>query len=104
MTTPWKRNKIAAIEVMGTEISRYTDSYSIVRRIFHFGVFQPYPLEREGVIMGRMISFFYGVVAHAGFLILLVYLIGFLGNFVVPKSIDSGQVGLVGQGKQFSKA
>jgi len=47
--------------------------------------------------MGRMISFFYGVVAHAGFLIILLYLIGFLGNFVVPKSIDSGQAGPFGQ-------
>ena len=47
--------------------------------------------------MGRIISFLYGVIAQAGFLIVLLYLIGFLGNFVVPNSIDSGQVGPFGQ-------
>lgn len=47
--------------------------------------------------MGRIISFLYGVIAHAGFLLVLFYFIGFLGNFVVPKSIDSGQVGPFGQ-------
>jgi protein-S-isoprenylcysteine O-methyltransferase Ste14 len=47
--------------------------------------------------MGRIISFLYGVLAHAGFLIVFLYLIGFLGNFVVPKSIDSGQAGPFGQ-------
>jgi len=48
-------------------------------------------------VMGRIISFLYGVIAPAGFLIVLLYLIGFLGNFVVPNSIDSGQVGPFGQ-------
>ncbi len=47
--------------------------------------------------MGRIISFVYGVLAHLGFLVAFMYLIGFLGNFVVPKSIDSGQAGPVGQ-------
>lgn len=47
--------------------------------------------------MGRIISFLYGVLAHLGFLVAFLYLIGFLGNFVVPKSIDSGQAGPVGQ-------
>ncbi len=47
--------------------------------------------------MGRIISFLYGVLAHLGFLVVFLYLIGFLGNFVVPKSIDSGQAGPVAQ-------
>jgi protein-S-isoprenylcysteine O-methyltransferase Ste14 len=41
--------------------------------------------------MGRAISFFYGIIAHMGFLLVFLYLIGFLANFTVPKSIDSGQ-------------
>lgn len=47
--------------------------------------------------MARIISFFYGIIAHAGFLIAFLYLIGFLANFAVPKSIDSGQPEPFGQ-------
>ena len=47
--------------------------------------------------MGRVISFFYGVVAHAGFLAVFLYLVGFLSNFAVPKSVDSGPAGPFGQ-------
>lgn len=47
--------------------------------------------------MGRIISFLYGVLAHAGFLAVFLYLIGFLADFGVPKSIDSGETGPFGQ-------
>lgn len=47
--------------------------------------------------MGKKISFVYGLLAHLGFLIVLFYLIGFLANIGVPKSIDSGPIDPFGQ-------
>src|SRR4051794_11748708 len=40
-------------------------------------------------MLGRVLAFLYGAVACVSFLITVVYAVGFIGNFAVPKSIDS---------------
>lgn len=49
--------------------------------------------DASGPLLPRLGAFAYGLVAYAAFAGTITYALGFIGNWIVPKSIDSGTPG-----------
>jgi protein-S-isoprenylcysteine O-methyltransferase Ste14 len=56
----------------------------------------------QDALSGRILALAYGLVVYAYFLGIFLYLIGFVGGFGVPKTIDSGAAGVGWQAAVFN--
>src|SRR5204863_5693326 len=45
---------------------------------------------RETFMFARLLILFYAIASYAVFLVSFLYAVGFVGNYLVPKSIDVG--------------
>jgi protein-S-isoprenylcysteine O-methyltransferase Ste14 len=54
------------------------------------------PVERSSWA-GRATAFLYGILAYLAFFVTILYAIAFIGGFLVPKTIDSGETGSIAQ-------
>lgn len=73
------------------------------------GTVEPVMIELEGTNSAvdrvvRVGALIYGAVCYAAFLGVLIYAIGFVGNWWVPKSIDSGSAGPIGSALMINAA
>lgn len=82
-TLPWARNEMkfgvkGSETVVGSKITSQLGNAGISRSV-----------KPAAGRVARILVFAYGLIAHAGFFAVFLYLVGFLGNFGVPKSVDS---------------